>query len=569
MLILSIWDGHDAGAALTVDGFLAAAVNEERFTRRKLEIHFPVKSIAQCLAIAKVSAADVDVVAACTGDVAKTLARWIPGLKERYYRIRRRKSAPGLLANLQKRVKYWIPEWGPTRLSRSLSVRALRNEVARAGLTSAQLTLLDHHECHASAAAWASGFPSCAVLTIDGVGDGLSSTVSRFADGRLTRIAESSAQDSLGIFFEHVTNLLNMRELEDEGKVMALADYAAPIPDERNPLLSIFAIRDGRVVSRVPGHAMLPSLRAVLWKFPSEQFAYMAQRTVESVCVQLARDAVRLTGLNRLALAGGVVSNIKATRHVARLEGMDAVYVFPHMGDGGLALGAGIAAAWARGVTVRPGFSDLALGPEYTDCEMTAAFERSGLPFQKADDLACDVADLLEADRIVFWFQGRMEYGPRALGCRSVLARPDRPDLRDRLNRVLKQRVWYQPFCPSMLQSDASQVLENHAGRMNSHMTMAFAVRPEYREAFAGVTSLDGMCRPQIVPDDAPGRFADVLRALKARRGSGVVLNTSFNIHGEPLVCTPEDAAEVYIRTGADALAMGPFLTKRSVPSMK
>src|SRR4029077_14614934 len=138
---------------------------------------------------------------------------------------------------------------------------------------------------HATAAAWASHFSSCAVLTIDGVGDGLSSTISMFADGRLHRVAESFAQDSLGIFFEHVTNLLNMRELEDEGKVMALADYAAPVPDAENPLLTLFTVRDGVLTANIPGHAMMAHLRSVQWSFPNEQFAYIAQRTVEDVCV--------------------------------------------------------------------------------------------------------------------------------------------------------------------------------------------------------------------------------------------------------------------------------------------
>jgi carbamoyltransferase len=495
--------------------------------------------------------------------VAKTLARWFPGLKERYYGIRRRKVPPGYLSQLQKRAKYWIPEWGPTRASRALSLAALRRELRRVGLASARLTLLDHHECHATAAAWASGFPSCAVLTIDGVGDGLSSTISAFADGCLRRVAESSAQDSLGIFFEHVTNLLNMRELEDEGKVMALADYAAPVPDDRNPLLSLFSVRDGRVTASIPGHAMMPYLRAILWRYPSEQFAYMAQRTVEEVVVRLAQDTMRLTSCHRIAVAGGVASNIKAGRRIGLLPEVEDVYVFPHMGDGGLALGAGLAAARSAGDVPDLNLSDLALGPDYSDCDIANACKRAGLPCDKPDNLACTVAELLDRDRIVFWFQGRMEYGPRALGRRSVLARPDSTDLRDRLNRVLKQRVWYQPFCPSMLASDASQILEDHAGRSNASMTMSYLVAPRFRESLAGVTSIDGTCRPQIVADDAPGPFADMLRAVKARRGLGVVLNTSYNIHGEPLVCTPEEAIDVYLRTEADVLAIGPYVTTR------
>jgi carbamoyltransferase len=158
-----------------------------------------------------------------------------------------------------------------------------------------------------------------------------------------------------------------------------------------------------------------------------------------------------------------------------------------------------------------------------------------------------------------------MEYGPRALGHRSVLARPDVRELRDRLNLVLKRRVWYQPFCPSMLRSEAVRVLADWDGEplSNPHMTMAYGVRAECRESMAGVIGVDGSCRPQIVPDEAPGPFPRLLHALRTRIGQAIVLNTSCNIHGEPLVCTPEQAADMFVRCGADALAIGSFLATR------
>jgi carbamoyltransferase len=167
------------------------------------------------------------------------------------------------------------------------------------------------------------------------------------------------------------------------------------------------------------------------------------------------------------------------------------------------------------------------------------------------------VADLLEAGRIVMWFQGRMEYGPRALGHRSVLARPDRLALRDRINLVLKRRVWYQPFCPSMLESEGPRLLGDWTGGRNRAMTMAYEVAPRYREQLAGVISVDGTCRPQLVPDGDGSAFAELLHEARRRWGVGAVLNTSFNIHGEPLVCSPVEAVDVFLRSGADALAIG------------
>jgi carbamoyltransferase len=401
------------------------------------------------------------------------------------------------------------------------------------------------------------------VLTVDGLGDGISATISRFQDGRLERIRTSPARHSLGVFFEHVTQLLNMRELEDEGKVMALADYAAPIDDADNPLLSLVRVQDGVIQTKWPGHALRGPLARTQWRFANEQFAYLAQRTVERTMVDLARDAVRLTGLPRLALAGGVVSNIKATRRLRLQPGIEELFVFPHMGDGGLPLGSAIAAAADAGEPLEIDLTRLDFGPAYDVSSLQACLRDAGLAAPLVDDLPSRVADLLQAAKVVMWFDGGMEYGPRALGHRSVLARPDRIDVRDRLNLVLKRRVWYQPFCPSMLESEAQRFLSDWAGDRNRAMTMAYAVREPDRASLAGVISIDGTCRPQILADDDPGRFASVLRAARRRWGAAVVLNTSFNIHGEPLVCTPGEALDVFLRSGADALALGPYLVER------
>ena len=560
MNVLGIWDGHDAGAALLQDGRVAFAVNEERLTRRKLEIRFPAASIRACLDFARLAPEDVHLVAASTTDPAKTLGRWWPGSKERYYAVRRRKAAPGPLAGATRVVKYRMTEWAPGRISRTLSERALQKSLSGAGFRRVRLRLVDHHAAHAVAAASASGWPSCAVLTIDGLGDGVSSTISSFRNGRLERVAASPARHSLGVFFEHVTNLLNMRELEDEGKVMALADYAAPIPDADNPLLPLVRVREGVVTTARAGHALRRTLAAIHWRYSNEQFAYLAQRVVEAACESLARDAMRLTGEHRLALAGGVVSNVKATRRIRLLPDVEDVYVFPHMGDGGLALGSAILAASESGERLDVDLRRLDLGHGYDAAAIADTLRAAEVLVPPVEDLARRVADLLAEGRIVMWFQGRMEYGPRALGQRSVLARPDRRDLRDRLNLVLKRRVWYQPFCPSMLESEGPRVLADWTGGRNHAMTMAFQVAACYRDRLAGVTSVDGTCRPQFVPDSDTSEYAALLRHAGRLWGVAAVLNTSFNIHGEPLVCSPAEAVDVFRRSGADALAIGPFL---------
>ncbi len=536
-------------------------------TRRKLEICFPSRSIAACLECAGLGPEAVDLVAISTTDPAKTLGRLWPGSKERYYAVRRRKVAPGSLARLTRAVKYRMTEWSPGPVSRGLSGLVLQRALARHGLGHARLTLVDHHAAHAAGAAWASGFDDCAVVTIDGLGDGLSATISSFRDGRLKRLTASPARHSLGVFFEHVTNLLNMRELEDEGKVMALADYAAPVADDKNPLVGCVRVRNGVIETASAGHALRRALARIHWLYPNEQFAFMAQRVVEIACVALARDAVRLTGQRRLALAGGVVSNVKATRRIRLLPEVDDVFVFPHMGDGGLALGGAVWAAGRAGVEPRGDLSSLDLGPEYDAPFIEGSLRDAGLAGDCVGDLPRRVADLLADGRVVMWFQGRMEYGPRALGHRSVLARPDRVELRDRLNLVLKRRVWYQPFCPSLLESEAPRALADWSGGRNRAMTMAYEVARGCRGSLAGVMSVDGTCRPQLVPDSEATPFAELLRSVREKWGIAAVLNTSFNIHGEPLVCTPADAIDVFRRSGADALAIGPFLVRAPVAS--
>lgn len=565
MIILGLWDGHDAGAACLVDGRLVAAVNEERLTRRKLEVAFPVRSIALCLKQAGVSAADVTRVAASTTDPAKALERLLPWTKERYYQVRRRQTAPGALAHVTRSLKRRVTTWPPMAWSRALSRAMLQRQLRAAGLAGSPLTLFDHHHCHALAAAHASGFAQAAVVTIDGLGDGVSATIGRFVNGRYEVLRRSHARDSLGVFFEHVTELLNMRELEDEGKVMALADHAAPVPDVENPLLALMQVIDGRLISSHSPARLARQLAHVHWSCPNERFAHLAQRMVEVLAAALVRDAVRITGCRHVALSGGVASNVKANRTIRHLPEVDDVYVFPHMGDGGLPAGAAIA-AWAetsrdRRVEVDP----RTLGPVYPVAALELAVQGRGLSPTRPQDLASDVARRLAQGQIVCWFQGAMEYGPRALGQRSVLARPGSLAIKDRLNLVLKRRVWYQPFCPSLLESEAPAILRDWhiGGHSNRDMTMAYQVRPEALEQMRGVVNVDGSCRPQIVRSDDPTPFGDLLRATKRETGIGVLLNTSFNIHGEPLVCTPDEAVDVFLRGGADALVMGPFVAER------
>ncbi|MBF0557881.1 MAG: hypothetical protein HQL08_03775, partial [Nitrospirae bacterium] len=311
MYILGIWDGHDSGAAIVSDGRVLAAVNEERLSRRKLEVEFPERAITACLDLVGARPVDINHIAVSTADFSKTLTRIFPKLKEEYYQIRRRKKAPGFASQIKKAAKYKLTEIGPSGITRYLSERVVRKRLGLPGFQDFRISFFDHHECHAAAAAFGSGFDECAVLTLDGIGDGLSGTVSVFKNGAIRRLHAISGKSSLGIFFEHVTNLMNMRELEDEGKVMALATYAYPIPDSENPLLDFFKIEGVDVRAKYGALGMYQELKKVFWRYPSEQFAWLAQRMFELKVAELVTNVMETTGQRRLALAGGAFSNIK------------------------------------------------------------------------------------------------------------------------------------------------------------------------------------------------------------------------------------------------------------------
>ena len=558
---LGLWDGHDAGAALIRHGEIVFAVNEERLSRRKLEVGFPFLSIAACLEHAGIDPSAVAEVALSTSDPAKTLTRLVPRLKEEYYLIRRRKKAPGRLDGLKKGFKYRFTELGPNRFSRALSHRYAVSALSSAGFENAKISLWDHHRCHAEAASRLSGFRRCAVITLDGVGDGLSGSVWKFQEGRLECIKNIPAAVSLGIFFEHVTNLMNMRELEDEGKVMALANYAYPIDDSSNPMLRLIRAEGLDLVSSHRSLSLYRELKRIFRQYPSEQFAFMAQRVLESAALALTANILSATGEIRLALAGGVFSNIKLNMKIEEETPAKKVFVFPHMGDGGLAMGAALGLSRKRAGAAPCRMKDLYLGPAFSETDILTSLENWGFPYDKVSNAPQIAARLLSDGNILLWFQGRMELGPRALGNRSILARPDKREIKDQLNMVLKKRVWYQPFCPSILMEDAASLLhvEGRNIETNRFMTTGYRVRKPHLGLMAGVTNIDGTCRPHFVGDENPA-YRELLQNVKKQLNFGVVLNTSFNIHGEPMVCTPEDALRMFSRTRIDHLFLENFL---------
>ena len=560
MYILGIWDGHDSGAAIIKDNEILVAINEERLTRRKLEIKFPYKSIEACLNYLKIKHSDISEIAVSTSDPAKTLARIAPSTKEEYYLIRRRKKDLTFLNFQKKKFKYKLTELKPNWITTSLSKKIVKKELDKIGFKNYRLSVVDHHISHVAAATFCSGFNECLVITLDGLGDGVSGTVNIFKDKKLKNISTISARDSFGIFFEHVTNLMNMRELEDEGKVMALADYAYPISESENPMLNFFAVEGLNIKAKYSSLKMYQELKKILWRYPSEQFANMAQKTLEHYIIKLIQNIIKETGLNKIALSGGVASNVKVNMKIRNLPECEECFVFPHMGDGGLALGAAMYLNYQLNEVTNYKFDSIAFGLEYSNEEIEKELKLANLNYKVPVDLEKETAELIVQENIILWFQDRMEYGPRALGSRSILALPNDPNIKDELNLRLKKRVWYQPFCPTILEEDAQVLLEDFSGKTNYFMTMAYNVREEFRQDLIAVINIDGSCRPQILENNNNSKYVKLLKEIKTLTGKGVLLNTSFNIHGEPLVCSPNDAIKTFISTGIKYLVIGDFI---------
>ncbi len=564
MYILGIWDGHDSGAALLDGDRIIYAANEERFTKRKLEVKFPYNSINAALKYEGIKPSDVEIVAFPTTELTKTISRIFPMQKEKYYQFRRRKMLKPRFEHLMHYTKYAMTSIGVLPLCDALSKYAIRKELSNMGFSNFHLYSVDHHTAHASSAAFTSGYKKSMVVTIDGVGDGNSGSVSTFKRGELKREFPIAARDSLGIFYEQVTNILGMRELEDEGKIMAMADFSYPFGFEKNKLKDFFSVDGTKIAAKYGPISQYDMLERIAWSTPKEQFAYMAQQVLEVTLQKFFNNIYSEYGIRDFSLAGGIMSNVKANMKIREIDGIEKVFIFPHMGDGGIALGAAMHANYMLNDIIHYDFNAY-LGENYSNEEIRNALRKEkGLKFEdEGRSVEGHAAELVSKNNYVFWFQGRMEYGPRALGNRSIVAKAGSDDVKERLNLHVKQREWFQPFAPSMLEEEANVLLED-VGEFNKFMTMAYRVRKEKADVMKSVVHVDMTARPQMVGDENP-RYRNMLSGVKKRTGYGVVLNTSFNIHGLPIVMTPQDAITTMKSTNTRYMFLGDFFVEKKV----
>jgi carbamoyltransferase len=559
---------HDPAACLVRDGRVIAAAEEERFSHvkhGKRPIPFstyllPYQAIDYCLAEAGINLVEVDHVA----------YSYDPYLLLGEHRQEATITLP-LEPSAHPVPAEWEAAWDPLFLAsivnapRHLSGGVPHHLAARFRGAKAygpyQWHFVEHHLAHAASAFLASPFLEAAVMTLDGRGERATTTYNLGYDNSLDRLDQVNMPHSLGLLYEQVTEYLGFLPSSDEYKVMALASFGKPAYQD------IFC----RLIQRGAGgrytiephnlEALFGPRRQRGGRLEPHHFdiAHSLQKALEETVLELCDWLHRETGAADLCLAGGVALNCVMNARLRDLGPFKRIWVQPAAGDAGTALGAALCVdAAERGQCERAYVMDHAfLGPGYRDSEIEDFLRWSKLPYQKLTNVAEAAADLLAEDKVIGWFQGRLEFGPRALGARSILASPIHAEMQTRLNEI-KDREDFRPVAPVVLEEEAANWFV-HAG-VSPYMLFVYDVRPEKAAFIPAVRHVDGTARIQTINRAQHPAYYDLLKAFQARTGVPVLVNTSFNTRGEPIVCSPRDAIECFWTSPLDALVIGSFL---------
>ncbi len=593
---------HDSAAAILVDGRIVAAAHEERFTRKKHDSDFPRNAARYVLKEAGLALKDIEAVAFYDKPYLK-----FERLLETYHAL-----APSGLVSFTAAIPVWIKE--------KLFMRSmLKDELAELGQGKPRMLFPEHHLSHAASAFYPSPFKEAAILTLDGVGEWATSIIGLGRGRDITILRELDFPHSVGLLYSAFTYYCGFKVNSGEYKLMGLAPYGHPGSGQverfrRLILDELVDVReDGSVLLNMSYFNFAAGLTmchdkkwAQLFGLPKRapeseltqgymDLALAAQQVTEEVVFLMAEAARALTGAENLVMAGGVALNCVANGKLLRKGTFRDIWIQPAAGDAGGSVGAALA-AWHIGleqervaVAVPDAMQGSYLGPSFDDVDIMLTARDYKAPYRHFTDfeeLCATVAGLIADGSVVGWFQGRMEYGPRALGNRSILGNPCLPEMQKKLNLKIKYREGFRPFAPSVLEEDigtyfdldrpspymllVAPVLESHRKPLpENYDSMAMYDRLYIqRSDVPAITHIDYSARIQSVSKATNPRFWAVINAFKQKTGCGLIVNTSFNVRGEPIVCTPEDAYRCFMRTEMDYLVMGDFLfSKQDQPS--
>jgi len=591
---------HDSAAAILEDGVIVAAAQEERFTRKKHDPSFPVHAVRFCLEQAGCRIDQLDAVVFYDKPMLK-----FERLLETYYHF-----APQGVRSFINAIPVWINE----KIFLKNLIRKSLASIEEYDRKNLKLLFPEHHLSHAASAFYPSPFERAAVVTVDGVGEWATASIGLGEGRSFSVLKELNFPHSLGLLYSAFTYFLGFRVNSGEYKLMGLAPYGNPQSPQVQEFVQI--IKDQLIDIKPDGSIHLnqayfnyaTGLRMVrdhkwekLFGFPRRaaeseleqkhcNLGLAIQQVTEEIVLLMAQEAQRLTGAKHLCLAGGVALNCVANGKLQNAGIFEEIYIQPAAGDAGGALGAALAAHHLyfeqERTTQQPdAMRGAYLGPEYADAEIAKTLKRFGAPaqhFAQFEDLCQEVAGEVAKGSAIGWFQGAMEFGPRALGNRSILGDPRNPDMQLKLNLKIKYRESFRPFAPSVLAEDAEQFFELPAPSpyMLLVQPVQSSIRRELpsdyhelpikeklytlRSEIPAITHIDFSARIQTVHKDTNPRYHGLLQAVKAKTGVGMLVNTSFNVRGEPIVCTPEDAYRCFMRTEMDILVVGNYLLRKT-----
>jgi len=576
MNVLGINLGHDAGAALVKDGKIIAMACEERFLRIKHARTWPVNALTFCLKQGGLRVEDIDVIAVNANKAEMpnveaffSLERH-PRARHTFEHLSPNGNTPPVLGLLMRIARRLIAEIYPiSTLKLPVYIEPFRIKEG------AEIVWVDHHLGHAASAYYTSGFnePSL-IITADGIGDGTSTAIWMGEGGKIRPVLRIGSEGSLGWAYGAVTEALGWEVNEGEGKTMGLAPYG----NDQNckgaldflfPQYSKGNLLRPHEFGKVSGWYVASFDR---WHFPDakrvqelttrvgkEHIAAEAQSQLERQMAEIILPWAQKQGIKKVCAAGGVFLNVKMNQRILQSGVLEGYHIYPDAGDGGIAPGIALYAWYAKtGSTHINSLANVYFGPEYTNDEIERVLKERNLSYTLCKDMEARVADLLAQGKIVGWLQGRMEAGPRALGNRSILMDPRRAENKDIINSRVKFREPFRPFCPSLLSEVQEEYLVNPVEA--PYMIISFDAQKDKAPLIPAVVHVDGTARPQALSKRQNERFWELLHAFGERTGVPVLLNTSFNIRGEPIICTPRDAIKCFFDTGMDYLAMGDFL---------
>lgn len=569
MKVLGLGTEEDSGAALVEDGRILAAVNEERLSRMKLAMGFPHASLREVLRLTGTRVDELDGV--LIGGVNEI---YIPGLEpfDGWFQHTPtglggavKRLAPklsGLRAHLPILERGYYAMLAPAYARRRRILRRILREEYE---VTCPISFVDHHFCHVTSAWFTSGFGDALVCSVDGGGDGKSSAIWAARDGRLERLHETSAFNSLGNYYAYVTHMCGFKAMRHEGKITGLAAHGEPV---YVPLLREFIDEENGTLVNRGGAIFGEAIRRLEQRLPTgwtrEDLAASIQRHFEDVIRRYVSHWARRTGLRDVALAGGVFANVRVNEEVHGLGETGRTFVHPGMTDCGLAVGAALAACvpghLPRTMRFEPApLEHVYLGPDLDERSLDVALQKYELtPEPLERPIAEEIADLLVEGHVVARAEGRMEYGPRALGNRSILYQPADRDVNDWLNQNLR-RTEFMPFAPAIMHEHRDRCFADMEGAEHTaeFMTITFHCTPWMQKHMAGVVHLDDTARPQLVRREVNPGYYDIIAAFHERTGLPGVINTSFNMHEEPIVCSAEDAVRAFLDGRLDYLALG------------